>query len=182
MSSALDQWVARLQNLDGFNIGAIIKEGQATEPWMQVNSAEIVKELVIDELNLRQQVESVTAQIQMWGRLCAKAKRVWELQERLYRKWRSEFYLECIKPPKGKKVGPGWTVTAKGDPKAPTEKIIEALYRSHDQYQVHQANVEAAEEAFNSANAILEAFRAQKDMLRSYAYRAREDGAARLSV
>lgn len=183
MNSVMDQWVARLQNLDEVNIHTIVESGQESVPWMPVVPSEVVRELVIDELNLRAQVESVTAQIQLWGRLTAKAKRVWDLADRKYRNWRSKHYIDTFAPPEDDSdLKEGWTKTAKGDPKPPTEKSWEAMYRSDPEYHRLQADIERAEEAYNSAMGILEAFRAQRDMLRAYAYSRREDGQVSLSV
>ena len=59
-SSVLDQWLQRLQNMDSFNIEAIVDEGQDAEPWYEVQAVDVVKELVINEFQLRGQVEGVT--------------------------------------------------------------------------------------------------------------------------
>lgn len=169
MTNMLDQYVSRFQNLPPFNVHAIIKSGMDTEPWYEVKASDVLRELVLDHLNVATQVSVVTAQIQKWGRLESLARRVWQVAERKYRAWRSRFYLESLE-----KVD-------KGD-KKPTQAVIEARYRSHPEYQKLQAEIERAEEAYNSAHALLDAFKAQKAMLQNYAYRPRDGGAPQLSV
>lgn len=168
MSNMLDAYVARFQNLPPFNIHAIVERGMATEPWYEVKASDVLKELVLDHLNVATQVSVVTAQIQKWGRLESLARRVWQVAERRYRAWRSRFYLESLEK--------------KEDGKKPTQAVIEARYRSHPEYQELQAEIERAEEAYNSAHALLDAFKAQKAMLQNYAYRPRDGGAPQLSV
>jgi hypothetical protein len=172
MSTVLDQYVARLQNVRPFNVYTIDGKG-AVAPWYEVGP-EIVRELVLSPHNLDLQVQAISAQIQFWGRMEAQAKRVWEIEERRYRQWRDSRLLELSQPPSDPEAAKGW--------KKPTEKSIEATYRSESAYRKFWMSVERAEEAFNACHSILEGFRAKKDMLRSHVYRSQEDGAARLSV
>lgn len=171
-TTALDQYVARLQNMRPFNIYNIDSKGEVA-PWFEVTS-EVVKELVIQTYDLGTQVQAISAQIQFWGRMESQCKRVWEIEERNYRRWRDAQYLALSQPPNDPIEARDW--------KKPTEKKIEALYRQMPEYDQHWTAVERAEEAFNGAHAILEGFRAKKDMLRSHVYRSKEDGAARMSV
>lgn len=172
-TTALDQYVARLQNMRPFNIYNINSKGEVS-PWFEVTS-EVVKELVIQTYDLATQVQAISAQIQFWGRMESQCKRVWEIEERNYRRWRDGQYLALSSPPTDDpRKEAAW--------KKPTEKKIEALYRQTPEYNQYWEAVERAEEAFNGAHAILEGFRAKKDMLRSHVYRSKEDGAARLSV
>jgi hypothetical protein len=171
-TTTLDQFVARLQNVRPFNIYTIDSTGNVS-PWYEVTS-EVVQLLVINTHDLATQVQGISAQIQFWGRMEAQCKRVWEIEERNYRRWRDGEVLRLSNPPVDPEQAKSW--------KKPSEKRIEALYRQMPQYNTFWSAVERAEEAFNGAHAILEGFRAKKDMLRSYVYRSQEDGAARLSV
>jgi hypothetical protein len=162
----LDAIIARFQNLPGFNIHVITENGHASEPWYGVEQAGLLPEIVLDESNLAYQVQIVTAQIQKWGRLEALARRVWQVAERNYRVWRSAFYLKVLEDSE----------------KKPTENAIQAMYRTDEKYQELQVAIERAEEATNAAHLVLEAFRAQKDVLKNHVYRSREDGAAQLAV
>lgn len=172
MSTVLDQYVARLQNVRSFNIFSIGKKGEVA-PWYEVGP-EVVRELVLSPHNLDFQVQAISAQIQFWGRMEAQSKRVWEIEERAYRHWRDARILEMATPPTDAAAAKSW--------KKPTEKHIEATYRQDPAYHKFWTASERAEEAFNACHAILEGFRAKKDMMRAHVYRAQEDGAARMSV
>jgi len=182
MMSYLEQYIARFQNMPSFSIKAVSKDGMSAIPWFDIDPQAIVRELVLDEMNVAGQVQTITGEIQKWGRLLAVAKRVWEIEERRYRSWRSQFHLDAMTPPKGVKLKPGWTTTAKGEPKAPSIQTVEALYRADKEYHKHQVAIEEAEEVYNSVNAIYEAFRAKRDMLKQFAYRSQDTGEARLAV
>ena len=171
-STILDQYIARLQNMRTFNIYTIDEKGNVG-PWYDVTS-DIVKDLVIYDYDLGTQVSSISAQIQFWGRMESQCKRVWQIEERNYRRWRDHQLLALSRPPDDPEEAKGW--------KKPSEKHIEAMYRQMPAYHKRWEAVERAEEAFNAAHAILEGFRAKKDMLRSHVYRSKEDGAARMSV
>lgn len=169
----LDQHIHRFQNLPPFNIHAILPDGESAVPWMEVD-ASIVAELVFDELNPMPQVESIAADIQKWGRLESLARRVWELAEREFRQWKAKFLVELMHPPASDHHKPGWTEDAKGKPKPPTGDMTKALYRSDPNYRRLSVAVERAEEAYNATHAVLEAFRAKKDMIQKFAKKYRE--------
>ena len=166
MENQFDQYVARFQNLPPFNIHAITPDGMADAPWFEVTQS-VVKDLVIDELRIPEQVDIIAAEIQKWGRLSALSKRVWELEERGYRSWRSAFLIKVTDPSDKSKE---W--------KKPTSEICECLYRVDPEYVKWQVKIERAEEAYNATDAVLQAFRAKKDMLMKFAQRHREDGAS----
>lgn len=163
-TSLLDQYIARYQNLPPFNINALAEDGMTAVPWYEVTQ-EIVRDLVINELAIPAQVDTIAADIQKWGRLSALAKRVWELEERNYRAWRSRFMLKAVDPA-GKPEG--W--------KKPSNETVEAMYRTDTEYAKWQMRVERSEEAFNATEGVLQAFRAKKDMLMRFAPRYRDDG------
>ena len=167
----LDEYVARFQTMPPFNIHHIVDGGLDTQPWFEVRGIEIVAQLVINEVDLYNQVVQITAEIQKWGRLAAQTRRVWEIWERNYRAWRSRCYLDQIDPP-----------DKPDDWKKPTEKAIEARYRINPVYHDFYRRIEAAEEANSATEAILNAFRAKKDMLLRFAYKSRDDSAPRLFV
>ena len=164
MDTLLDQYIARFQNIPSFNIYALAEEGLKAVPWYEV-TPEIVRDLVINELTIPAQVDTIAGEIQKWGRLSALAKRVWELEERGYRAWRSEFLLKAMDPA-GKPEG--W--------KKPTTEMVEARYRTDPEYARWQVRVERAEEAYNATEGLLQAFRAKKDMLMRFAPRYHEQG------
>ena len=169
MSTVLDQIVHRLQNMPAFTLYAVTGDGEL-ETWYDVGG-DIVKDLVINELALAEQVQSVGAQIAHWGRLAAQARRVWQIREREYRIWRDGYYLE-------------WHQRALDDPdkKKITAKELDCMGRVHPEYKAKYNLMEEAEESYNAAVAIVEGFKAKRDMLRASVYRAREDSQPRLSV
>lgn len=159
----LDQYVQRLQNIEPFSIYSIKEDGRVV-PWYNVDGS-IMRDLVIRETDLALQVQTVASQIAHWGRMVAQTKRVWEIEERYYRVWRSKFFL-----------------AQKGLDKPPSEKSIEALYRTDPAYEQYQKGIERAEEAYEASKCIFEAFRAKRDMLRSVVYRSKDDGSISMSV
>lgn len=161
----LDQYVQRLQNIEPFQIYSINEKGQVA-PWYTVDGS-IMRDLVMRETDLAIQVQTIAAQIGHWGRMVAQTKRVWEIEERHYRAWRSRFVLDKLSPKEGK---------------APSVAKVEAMYRIHSEYAPFQEAIERAEEAYESAKCIYEAFRAKRDMLRTVVYRSRDDGSVTLSV
>jgi hypothetical protein len=164
MDNLLDQYIARFQNIPSFNIHALADDGMKSIPWYEV-TPEIVRDLVINELTIPIQVDTIAGDIQKWGRLSALAKRIWEIEERRYRAWRSAFMLKALDP-SGKPDG--W--------KKPTTDAIEAGYRVDPDYAKHQVQVERAEEAYNATESLLQAFRAKKDMLMRFALKYHDQG------
>jgi hypothetical protein len=170
MSKAtLDQTIARLQNLAPFNIYQVTQKGNAA-PWYNVTGG-IVKDLVLYEDKLAEQVQTISAQIMHWGRLAAQAKRVWEITERQYRIWRDRTTLTLLDP---MTKPDGW--------KKPTKDQCDATIRTQPEYVQHYTNQERAEEAYNAAMAVLDGFRAKRDMIKEAVMRATEGSAARLAV
>ena len=163
----LDAIIARLQQLQSFNVHAVNPDGSVS-PWYEVTGDKIVPDLVIQEADVLEQVQTISARIMHWGRMAAQCKRVWDITCREYRVWRDKLHLEQL--------------IAAGDGKKPTDKVIQATIRAHDQYPVHYMRMERAEEAYNAATAVLDGFRAKKGMLTAAAYRRAEDGAAILSI
>lgn len=155
----LDEYVQAVQNIQPFNINRILPHGDV-EPWFEVTQ-EIAGELVIREERVGYLVQTVAAQVEKWGRLAAQAKRVWQVEERKYRVWRSEVFISAKRPPVDPKEAKTW--------KKPSEKDVEAQYRADPEYTVIHVRIEAAEEAYDAAKAIVEGFKAQRELLRTFA-------------
>jgi hypothetical protein len=172
MHDLLDQYLARLQNLQSFNVYSVLANGSA-EPWYEVTGA-IVRDLVLDEATLAQQVQTIAAQITHWGRLAAQAKRVWEIEEREYRRWRDYQILKCLEVPKEAEARTVW--------KKPSEAVIEATYRTNPKYVDFNIRIERAEEAYNAAIAVQEGFKAKRDVLIRYVVRYKDETHAHLTV
>lgn len=168
-NTALDQTIARLQNLHPFNIYQVKPDG-SIEPWFEVTGG-IVKDLVLHEDKLGEQVQTISAQIMHWGRLVGQAKRVWEITERQYRIWRDRTVLTLLDPAT---KPDGW--------KKPTQAQVDSTIRTQPEYVEHYVAQERAEEAYNGAMAVLDGFRAKRDMIKSAVMRATESAAARIAV
>jgi len=171
--NVLDAIATKLANIQPFNIYAIDEARDEAKPWYQVTGA-IAKELIINEAMIEEQVQSIAAQIQHWGRLEAQARRVWSMTDRKYRIWRDKKKVELLTPPADPKAAKEW--------KRPTEAALEAGYRADPGYPIQQAAIERAEEAFNATHAVLEGWRAKQELMKIAVWRRREDGAARQST
>jgi hypothetical protein len=162
----LDAIVNRLANVQPFNIHAIDDAKDTHQPWYQV-TGQIAKELVISEAMIEEQVQSISAQIQHWGRLEAQARRVWQMVDRKYRIWRDTMKVKLLTPDGTK------------DWKKPTEAGLEAAVRADPEYPKWYAEIERAEEAFNATHAVLDGWRCKQDMLKIAVWRRKEDSAPR---
>lgn len=158
-----DQWVLAVQNLPQITLEQISEQGTVT-PWQPLDLASVVQAVVINESNLIQQVEQISAQIMYWGRLEALAKRVWEVREREYRVWRDKTILQIID---GSKVA---------------QWVADAKVREHADYAKHYEQTEKAEEAYNAIRTIVEAFRTKALMLRTFVRREQEASQPRLGI
>lgn len=168
--SLLDAIVQRLSNVQPWNIYAIDEAKDEAKPWYQVTGA-IAKDLIISEAMVEEQVQSIAAQIQHWGRLEAQARRVWSMMERKYRIWRDAIKVRLLTPPVDPKEAKEW--------KKPTEAALDAGARTDPEYPKYQATLERAEEAYNATHAVLEGWRAKMDMLKIAVWRRKEDSMPR---
>lgn len=155
----LDGVIHALQNLPSWNIYGFDSTGTPV-PWMEVMGVDVAEQLVIRESDIAFQVQTVSVQIMEWGVLAARAQRVWEVEQRLERTWKAQLLTGAMKA--GEKL---------------TEKQQEALYRADSAYDSWKVRVERAAEAVNCTQAVLEGFRAKKEMLRAAIRPAQEQGA-----
>ena len=147
----LDAIVSRLQVLPSFGISGVSATGQI-EFSFNIEMGIVVQEL-LSQMDVMTQAQLIPAQITNWGRLAAQAKRIWEISEREYRIWRDTLYVELATPPEGGKK--------------PTEKLIDSTIRKHPEYAFHYTRMETYEEVYNSCTAILDGWRAKKDMFKT---------------
>lgn len=169
MATKLDETISRLQNIPSFNIHQVTATGE-TEPWFLVTGG-IVKDLILHEDTLAEQVQTIPAQIMHWGRLVGQCKRVWEIAERKYRIWRDTTSLGMLEP-----------TTKPAKWKKPTGAQVDSTIRTQPEYIVHYTEMERAEEAYNAAMAVLDGFRAKRDMIKAAVMKATENSAPRLSA
>ena len=147
-----DQWVQRLQNMEPFNIYTIDEHGTPT-PWYEVTGQEVIQALIFNDANRGISLDIVSSQIAHWGRHVAQCSRIWQIEERRFRTWKAKVSLQLHEE------------AAKPDGKKATKEYIESTYRTMEDYTKHSIAVERAEEAYNAALAIHQAFRAKKDAL-----------------
>ncbi len=169
----LEQIVGRLSNLPPFTVHKFDDTTNEIAPFMNVTQG-IVQELVINEVNLQEQVQAISAQIQYWARLVSIARRTVVVLQRNYRQWQAYKYIQAVTPPQDEKESKAF--------KKPTEEGIKALYRVDPEYIIHQTKIENAEETLSSCEGILEGFRAKLQSMKLSIQRNRDDGMPRLSV
>lgn len=165
MDTTLNIFIQRFQNLPAFKVKALAADGSVVD-WYTCNPGELVPDLVIREDNLPQQINELATHIMNWGRIASLSQRVWEIEQRKFRAWKAQKYLESATEPEGYITN----VDAKGKPlnpwKKPSDKAIEAQYRQEPEYEILNQAVEEAAETYNCAQAFLDAFKAKRDMLR----------------
>lgn len=179
-SARLDQILHGLQRQPSWNIWQFDESGKPV-PWYPVGGA-IVYEAAVRDADLQTQIEELPAKVAFWGRMAALCQRVLEWEERQYRVWKAERKLEIMQPPAKNEDKPGWSSTAKGEPKAPSQDVCESLYRTHKEYRVMHDRIDRAREALNATEAVLEAFRTKKHVIEKTVRRAFEDGQPHVRV
>lgn len=163
----MDAILQRLSKVPTFMIYEILGTGEVV-PEYEIPTAQVVNELMLVEEDLVRQIQVIPAEIMNWGRLVAKAKRIWEVEERNYRVWRDTLYLELARAPEGGKK--------------PTEKMIDATIRATLEYRQWYERIERSEETYNSLLAILDGWRAKKELVRTAVVRQHENAQPQIGV
>lgn len=146
-----------MDHFSAFNILEIKDNGADVDFNRGLNvDASILPQLAINEANLRMEIIQLPSTIAFWTRMVARARRVWEILERDYRSWRSQITLQLLEKP----------ADATASWKKPTKDQVDATYRINPTYKLYYMKIEAAEEAYNAAVGILEAFKAKKELLK----------------
>lgn len=161
---SFDAIVQRLQAVAPFNLHYVSPNGE-TLPWWEIDSNLLLEDLVLSDLDLDGQVQTLALRIAFWGRLCAQAKRIWEIKEREYRIWKARYYI-----------------IYREDETKRTEKEIDSLIRLKPEYISLYNDVEKAEEVYNILTAVVEAWRAKKDIVKTAVYRRATEDGAKLSI
>lgn len=161
--SVFDAMVHSLQNIPSFNIH-FINENGTTSPWWEITGEFIMKEVLINENALQEEVQCISGKVAHWGRYYSQCQRVAEIKEREYRIWRSGKYLEFRKE------------------KSHTEKEVDALIRTDPMYSHYYREHERAVEAANSMKLIVDALLVKKNILQTMVYRRNTEDGAPLSI
>ena len=164
---SIDAILHRLARVPSFPIYDLLDNGEVV-PEYELPTSRVIDELVLREENLVEQIGVIPAEIMNWGRMVAKAKRIWEVEERNYRIWRDTLYLELVRTDSGQKK--------------PTEAFITSTIRSTIEYRHWYDRIERAEESYNSLLAILDGWRAKKDLVRTAVVRQHENAAPQIGV
>jgi hypothetical protein len=162
--STYDSLAQRLQNISSFNIYSIDATGNAFA-WWEVTGSYIMKEVLIDESNLQEEVQTISAKIGHWGRYCSQCKRVLDIKSREYRIWKAQQYLR-YRNMEGKH----------------TEKEIDSLIRVDPFYNKYYQEIERAEEAYNTLSYIVQALLSKKEIIKSLVYRRNTEDGAPLAI
>lgn len=161
-----DAIMQRLQAIPNFKIDQISHTGDVI-PYKIEDMNVLLNELVIRTDSVDVQQELLPAQIGHWGRISALAERVRQIRAREYRVWRDRKLLELLTPPGPGEVKEGWGVTAKQEPKPPTQTVVDAMIRNHPEYVEKQKAEEEAAEAEAIAKSIQEAFRQKAQLIKN---------------
>jgi len=165
--SNMDAILQRLSKVPTFTIYDLLDSGEVV-PEYELPTSQIIAELLLLEENLVEQIGVIPAEIMNWGRMVARAKRVWETEERNYRIWRDTFYLELLRVSEGAKK--------------PTEALLTSTIRSTVEYRQWYERIERAEESHNALLAVLEGWRAKKELVRTAVVRQFENAAPQIGV
>jgi len=116
-------------------------------------------ELLLPQLTIRTKdilTEAATcpAHVLYWGLEAARAKRHFEGVEAAYRSWRDRAWLN-------------FKTSAAGETKAPTDAWCEKMYRTLPEYGDWQRRRVDAQEGSDCAQAVLEAFRAKVQLIKT---------------
>lgn len=172
----LEQIVDALTRLPDFTIYRVNETTLQIEPFMNVSQS-IVNELVIQEVNLKDQVQCISAQIQYWARLVSIARRVVVQAQRNYRVWQAGKAIQYITPP-----SEGGLTTHTAGWKKPTIDEKEARYRMEPEYNAMNMDIEKYEEVLSACEGILDGFRAKLQSLKLGVTRNRDEAMPTLSV
>jgi len=117
----------------------------------------LIPQLTISGKDLIAEAASCAALILYWGVEAARARRHVESVEGSYRGWRDRKWLDLKSTP----IDDG-----KGGVKIPSDAVCDKQYRTHPEYGVWQQRKAAAQEAAECAEAVHEAFKAKKDLVK----------------
>lgn len=166
-------YLARLAAMPPVQTFTVAETGVVT-PAGPLDLQQVMRELVLTDANLRERVARVAGAVMTWGRIAAHARRAWAASDRRYRQWAAGVSLQLLTPPADPAEAKNW--------KKPTEKQVQATYRQRDEYAAFQNLIEATEEAYNVASAVLDAFKVQRDVMRQFVHRIHDDAAPQISV
>jgi hypothetical protein len=121
----------------------------------QYSSEHLIPAVTIDSTDLVGEAASTSAFVLYWGQEAARARRFHARVEAAYRSWRDRMWLELKAKP----------VEETG--KYPTDAQCEKLYRTSPDYGVWRGRLDDAQESAEMAEAVYEAFKTKKEMIKA---------------
>lgn len=168
-----DAYVDRLSRIANVEMWTLDDAGVPVVEFLL--SGDIVRRLLIDDANLRGDIDVVAGEIMYWGRVVARQRRCHQVSDRIYRQWRASKEIAFRKAVESG-LEKGWGQGGR----ASTEQV-EAAYRTDPDYETVNGRVEATEESYNVADAIYRAFKQKADLLAQDVRRAPDGALQRLS-
>lgn len=141
-------YIDRLTKIFPTEVKSIGEDGDTLIQGVVVDG-NVVHDLILYPHTLDQQRTVNPSQIMWWGALLARAKRVWQIESRRLTIWKAAFRLKhegTESEETGKKL---------------TKAQVEDLYRQEAEYLTLNIAVERAEEAYNTVEMAVEAFKAK---------------------
>ena len=166
--TSLDAYLVQLANITPIDIPHLTVDGQLDPGNGTRIDGTIVHALAIRSATLANAVSTIAPEIMWYGKVRAQAYRVWQIREREHTIWKARQMLELLSP-EGK--ADGW--------KKPSLEAAKNLYRIEPEYLTQRRAIEAAEEAYNVCDLIVQALHAKKAMLQVDVFRARDQSLQR---
>lgn len=144
---AFNDIVARIARFETFQVADRLYSADLLIPQLSISAKDLIQEAA-----------SCGALILYWGVEAARARRHVASVEASYRSWRDRRWLDLKSTP---------IEVGEGKMKIPSDTTAEKMYRTHPEYGVWQQRVADAQAAAECAEAVHEAFKAKKDLIRS---------------
>lgn len=151
--SNYDKHVQRLQNMSPFNIQRLDESGEPVD-WWEIEPSTLVGMVLIDEATLHQSILDLGVQVMEWARYVSWCQRICDVHERRLRVFKAKMIVA------GKEKDPKVAIA-----------LLEAAYRQLPEYEELSVAVDRATDAYNSTCAVVEALKAKREMLKTFARR-----------
>lgn len=168
MGRQSSDYLSALQGMPPFTVYTVGEQG--LEVYCEIRGEDVIPALWISDYDLGGQCERSAAEVAWWSRIAAQCERAHDWAKRDYARWKSQFRIDHAAdehPTTGKKV---------------TQAQLEDLYRVDPGYEAVNALVEETREAAESARGIADAFRAKRENLSRWVWRARDQSLQGLHV
>lgn len=155
--SVVKDYMKKLSDLEPYDVQKVADNGEIIT-WRRVTSEEI-EALRVNFGTIQQDLEAIPAQITYWSRLWGQMHRVCTTAERNLAHRRHKIYLDVCQK------------ATLEEQKKPTEKHIEATQKLDKQVQALAFELDKSQEIWQSVTAMLEGFKAKKDVLNRLSFK-----------